>query len=262
MMTNSLEGFGMSTTNTMRWLGHAFVAMAIAVVGAHSASAQNSTGTIRGTVTGAGGVGLADAQISARNIESGVVRNTTSREQGVYVLAGLVPATYDMTVRRIGTSAVTRRVVAQIGATSVQDFTLADRPTQLQSVVVTAAPTVETRTSEVATNVTQAQISKLPTPSRNFLDLAQLAPGVTYHYRLLATNADGTNAGADQVFITQEAPSVIAQPASPVLVVPPMTTPQLPGAAGHPRLHHRRKRRGKHHRGAHHTGRRHGGLKR
>src|SRR6185312_5751016 len=35
-----------------------------------------------------------------------------------------------------------------------------------------------TRTSEVATNVTQAQITKLPTPSRNFLDLAQLAPGV------------------------------------------------------------------------------------
>ncbi len=195
MMTNSLEGFGMSTRNTMRWLGHAFVAMTIGVLGAHSALAQNSTGTIRGTVTGAGGLGLADAQVSARNIESGVVRNTTSREQGVYVLAGLVPATYEMTVRRIGTTAVTRRVVAQIGATSVQDFTLADRPTQLQSVVVTAAPTVETRTSEVATNVTQAQISKLPTPSRNFLDLAQLAPGVTVTEDRVNGNSRTVSAG-------------------------------------------------------------------
>ncbi|PYO75853.1 MAG: TonB-dependent receptor, partial [Gemmatimonadetes bacterium] len=49
----------------------------------------------------------------------------------------------------------------------------------LETQVVTAATGKETRTSESATNVTQAQISKLPTPSRNFLDLAQLAPGVT-----------------------------------------------------------------------------------
>ena len=179
MMTNSLEGFGMSTRNTMRWLGHAFVAMAIAVVGAHSASAQNSTGTVRGTVTGSNGAGLADAQVSARNVESGVVRNATSREGGLYVLPGLVPAAYDMTVRRIGTSAITRRVVVQIGATQIQDFTLVDRPTQLQSVVVTAAPTIETHTSEVATNVSDAQITKLPTSSRNFLELAALAPGIT-----------------------------------------------------------------------------------
>jgi hypothetical protein len=61
----------------------------------------------------------------------------------------------------------------------VQDFALASQATQLATQVVTAATGVETHTSEVATNVTQAQISKLPSPSRNFLDLAALAPGVT-----------------------------------------------------------------------------------
>src|SRR5204862_7811346 len=35
------------------------------------------------------------------------------------------------------------------------------------------------RTSEVATNVTTEQIQQLPSSSRNFLDLAGLAPGVT-----------------------------------------------------------------------------------
>ena len=141
--------------------------------------AQNVTGTVRGTVSGSGGAPVGNAQISARNTESGVLRGTQSRDGGFYVLAGLVPGTYDVTVRRIGSSPETRRVVVQIGATNIQNFALADQATRLETVAITAAPVVETRTSEVATNVTQAQIAKLPTPSRNFLDLAQLAPGVT-----------------------------------------------------------------------------------
>lgn len=197
----------MRTRMTLRWLGRALAAVALGAMGATVAAAQNTTGTIRGTVTGSNGVGLVDAQISARNVETGVVRNTTSRDQGLYVLPGLVPAAYDMTVRRIGTSAVTRRVVVQIGATQIQNFSLADRPTQLQSVVVTAAPTVETRTSEVATNVSQAQISKLPSASRNFLELAGLAPGITVsedrigsqNFRTL--QAGGQSASAINLFV-------------------------------------------------------------
>lgn len=197
----------MSTGNTRRWIARAFMAAAIAVLNSSVAAAQNVTGTVRGTVTASSGAGLADAQISMRNVESGVVRNTASRGEGLYVLPGLVPATYDMTVRRIGTSAVTRRVVVQIGATQIQNFSLIDRPQQLQSVVVTAAPTVETQTSEVATNVNEAQITKLPSSSRNFLELAALAPGVTISEdRINAQNfrtiqAGGQSANAVNLFI-------------------------------------------------------------
>ena len=207
MITNPLEGFGMSTRNTMRWLGRALVGLAIAVLNAGSVEAQNSTGTIRGTITGTNGAGVADAQISARNVESGVVRNTTSRNKGLYVLPGLVPATYDMTVRRIGTAAVTRRVVVQIGAVQIQNFSLVEQATQLERVVVSAAPTVETRTSEVATNVSEQQITKLPTASRNFLELAALAPGITVSEdRISGTNfrtiqAGGQSANAVNLFI-------------------------------------------------------------
>jgi hypothetical protein len=146
---------------------------------AGSLAAQNTTGTIRGTVTGAGGAPIASAQISARNVNSGAVRNALSNDAGGYALVGLVPGTYDVTVRRIGNAPQNRRVVVQIGATQSQDFALATQAAQLETQVITAATGAETRTSEVATNVTQAQISKLPTPSRNFLDLAALAPGVT-----------------------------------------------------------------------------------
>ena len=42
-----------------------------------------------------------DAQIAARNVESGVQRGTTTRSDGSYILAGLVPGTYDLTLRRL-----------------------------------------------------------------------------------------------------------------------------------------------------------------
>jgi len=112
-----------------------------------------------------------------------------------------------MTVRRIGMAAQTRRVVVQIGATSIQDFTLTQAAQQVQAVQVTAAAGVETRTSEVATNVTQAQINGLPTSSRNFLELAALAPGITVSEdRINGTNfrtiqAGGQSANAVNLFI-------------------------------------------------------------
>src|SRR5690349_374215 len=144
-----------------------------------TASAQTTTGTVRGTVTGTGGAALSGVQIAARNVESGVPRAATSRDDGTYVLPGLTPGAYDFTVRRIGYSPVTRRVVVQIGATQFQDFNLSPQAVTLGTVAVTAAATPEMRTSEVATNVTTEQIENLPTSSRNFLDLAALAPGVT-----------------------------------------------------------------------------------
>jgi len=157
------------------------VAAAIAVLCIASGNlfAQNSTGTIRGTVSGTGGAPIASAQIAAQNVSSGVQRNAQSNDAGFYTLVGLVPGTYLVTVRRIGNAPQTRTIVVQIGATQQQDFALATQAAQLQTQVITAASGTETRTSETATNITQAQISKLPTPSRNFLDLAALAPGVS-----------------------------------------------------------------------------------
>ena len=168
-----------SKFNLNRFHRGAAIAIALICIVSGNLFGQNATGTIRGTVTGSGGAPVGSAQIQARNTESGVQRGTLSRDDGFYVLAGVIPGTYDVTIRRIGSAPQTRRVVVQIGATQTQDFALAEQATQLETQVVTAATGIETRTSESATNVTQAQIAKLPTPSRNFLDLAALAPGVS-----------------------------------------------------------------------------------
>ncbi|HZK78655.1 MAG TPA: carboxypeptidase-like regulatory domain-containing protein, partial [Gemmatimonadaceae bacterium] len=168
-----------SNINLHRITRGVIAAFALMVGAAGSLSSQTTTGTLKGSVTGTGGAAVSGAQITVRNTSSGVARNATARDDGTYVMPGIIPGTYEVSVRRIGTAPQTRTVVIQIGATQVQDFALVSQPTTLQTQVVTAASGRETQTSEIATNVTKEQIEKLPTPSRNFLDLAALTPGVT-----------------------------------------------------------------------------------
>lgn len=178
----------------------ALAALGLVAVTAASVPAQTTTGTIRGTVS-SGGAAVSNAQIQVRNPATGVQRGAISRDDGSYTLPGLVPASYVMTVRRIGSEPQTRNVVVQIGTTQIQDFSISSQAAQLETVLVQAAAAIETRTSEVATNVTQAQIEKLPTPSRNFLDLAALTPGVTVtedrvngQFRTFSAGGQGPNA--------------------------------------------------------------------
>ncbi|MGE5141861.1 MAG: carboxypeptidase regulatory-like domain-containing protein, partial [Acidobacteriota bacterium] len=197
----------MTMVNGMRWLGGVLAIGGLLLLATDRAAAQTTTGTIRGYVRDSSGAPLAAADIQARNIGTGVVRTATTNADGSYALPGLAPATYDLTTRHIGHSPQARRVTVQIGSTLLADFTLRAGAVELAAVTVAAgAPPLETRTSEVATNVTTQQIDRLPTPSRNFLDLAALAPGVTVSEdRIQGTSrtfqAGGQSASAVNVFI-------------------------------------------------------------
>lgn len=60
--------------------------------------------------------------------------------------------------------------------------------------------------------------------------LQDLAPGATYHYRIVATNADGTAYGADQSFTTPTISSPIVLPlTAPLLATPAATSPTESG---------------------------------
>ncbi len=140
-------------------------------------TAQTSTGTVRGYVRDENGAPLAGSDIQAKSVLTGVARTATTLGNGSYVMPGLTPGSYDLTARHIGHTPQQRRVEVSIGATLSADFDLKAGAVELQAITVTTPP-VE-RTSEIATNVTPQQIQALPTSSRNFLDLAALAPGVS-----------------------------------------------------------------------------------
>src|SRR5687768_9969236 len=143
-------------------------------------TAQTSTGSIRGSVRDEAGAPVSGATVTASGVNLGMVRTVTTGENGFYNLAGLRPDRYALTIRRIGFNVQGDSLTVGVGQTIQRDVRMRSATTQLESVVIVAAGTEgETRTSEVATNVTQEQINNLPTPDRSFISLAALAPGVT-----------------------------------------------------------------------------------
>ncbi|HET7358875.1 MAG TPA: TonB-dependent receptor, partial [Rhodanobacteraceae bacterium] len=143
--------------------------------------AQSSTATIRGTVSAA--QGQMPTQLVATNTANGFSYRTTVAADGSYTLVGLPPATYTIAASGNGASA-SRTVSVQVGqaltlnlaATATTPGT--ENAATLAAVNVTATSLVETRTSEVATNISQKQIQDLPQNERNFLSFAKLVPGV------------------------------------------------------------------------------------
>ncbi|MDP1857119.1 MAG: TonB-dependent receptor [Gemmatimonadaceae bacterium] len=159
-----------------RW---SLASLAAAAGLAISLGAQTTTGSVRGYVRDPAGNPLADAQISARSVDMGLLRGTVSNTSGFYNLPGLRPGPYEISIRRLGFAAQTRAVTVSIGQTITLEFRMQQTATQIAGVVVTADATEKSRTSEIGTNVSRDQIRDLPSADRNFLDLTRLVPGIT-----------------------------------------------------------------------------------
>jgi outer membrane receptor protein involved in Fe transport len=142
--------------------------------------AQTSTSSIRGVVRDASGP-LAEATVEAVGTQSGFRHSSTTGPQGRFSLAGLAPGLYTLTVSSGAYSPQSRTVQVLIGQDVEAEFVLSPSEVFTEDVTVVGDAVqllVETRTSEIATNVTPQQMEALPQNSRNFLNLAALAPGV------------------------------------------------------------------------------------
>jgi hypothetical protein len=102
----------------------------------------------------------------------------------------------------IGFGDMSRTIRVGVGQTLDVNFNLSESAVELQGIQVTAQRVTESRTSEVATNVTPEQVQNLPSPDRNFLGLAVLAPGTSLQNNTLDGQRKTFSAGAqgaDQV---------------------------------------------------------------
>nr|WP_256731445.1 carboxypeptidase regulatory-like domain-containing protein [Sphingomonas sp. dw_22] len=153
-----------------------------------AASAQVTTGTLRGHVTGADGAAAGGAAVTARNTSTNQSYRVAADANGNYTLTGLRPATYEVTATA-GEQTASKLVQIVVGQAANLDLAIlsaeaaAAEPATVGSdeIVVVGSRLAETRTSEVATNVSQDQIRILPQTDRNFLSFAALAPGVRYN---------------------------------------------------------------------------------
>lgn len=168
----------------IRYLGAASVlAMAVSLGMAGMATAQVATSTIRGEVTDSG-AGEAGATVVARDVASGFTTRTTANANGGYVLSGLRPGTYEITVTTAEGETASDTVTIGVGQVGDLDLdvsgtVVAGSPgSNVDDIVVVGRRLPEVRTPEIATNVTTQQIETLPQINRNFLNFAALAPGV------------------------------------------------------------------------------------
>ena len=176
----------------------AAVAAALAIPGV--TWAQSAEATLRGNAP-------ANVDVTAKNVATGATRRTRSGADGSYTLAGLPPGTY-----RVDAGAGTETVVTlSVASTATLDLVSGEATAEveapLQEVVVSGRRLNEVRTSEVGTNVSQAQIENVPQMTRNFLEFADTVPGVTFQVdangktsmRGGAQNANGVNLYIDGV---------------------------------------------------------------
>ncbi|MEO6264274.1 MAG: TonB-dependent receptor, partial [Luteimonas sp.] len=156
------------------------------VIAAPNAFAQSTAATIRGQVM-VDSTPAADARVTATNLATGLTRSVQSASNGSYSLVGLPPGSYRIDVAAGGKTS-SQNVTVQVGQTATLDLGVggvAETPTAgdvttLGTVTVIAPALVETKTSEIATYVTQKQIETLPQSSRNFLAFADIVPGVMF----------------------------------------------------------------------------------
>jgi len=149
------------------------------------AAAQVTTGSIRGQVRAGDGSAAAGAQVTARNTGTNQTYRATSAADGRYTLSGLRPGSYEVTATA-GEQTASQTVTLGVGQAASLDLAVGAEVAggvndTGNEIVVTGSRLTETRTSEVATNVSQEQIRTLPQTDRNFLSFVALAPGVRYN---------------------------------------------------------------------------------
>ncbi|MCL4812618.1 MAG: TonB-dependent receptor [Vicinamibacteraceae bacterium] len=143
-----------------------------------SAAAQSTTATIQGTVSDDTGV-LPGVVVIAREQQSGFQYESVTDGEGRYQLAGLRPGTYEITVTMDQYKPAAKTVQVLLGQTPTVDFRITPDIIYTESVqVVGDSRIIETKTSQVTTNVTEEQVRYLPQNTRNFLNFAALAPNV------------------------------------------------------------------------------------
>jgi Carboxypeptidase regulatory-like domain/TonB-dependent Receptor Plug Domain/TonB dependent receptor len=159
---------------------NARMVLVFVLLAAVSLSAQTFRGTILGTVTDPSGAVVAGAQVTVKNLGTGLERTTDTSADGSYALPELPIGTYTVTVILTGfQTAVTTGVTVDVAGERRVDAAL--KAGQVSTKVEVAGdllPQVETTSAELGGTLTAETIEALPINGRDYQKLIYLNPGV------------------------------------------------------------------------------------
>ncbi|MCS7228685.1 MAG: carboxypeptidase regulatory-like domain-containing protein [Candidatus Kryptonium sp.] len=160
-----------------------FILILLTIIGVnYLAIGQITTGSIEGRVVDNEGKPLSDAQIVAKNLETGLVRGTITAKSGTYRILGLQPGKYEITAMYVGYRKTTKIIEILMGQVETINFTLVPEAIELGAVeVVAVSSPIELKRTDVSMPVRREQIVNLPLDTRNIMNLAALVPGIKYY---------------------------------------------------------------------------------
>ena len=130
--------------------------------------------------------------------DTGVATVATTNSSGFYNSGSITPGNYTVKAEAKGFATSETNVLVQIGNNSAVNFKLQVGAENTTVTVEAAAAGVNTEQTSVQGVLTATQIENLPVNGRNFLDLAQLEPGVQIQD---GTNFDPTKIGYQSISI-------------------------------------------------------------
>src|SRR6266446_1536494 len=142
------------------------------------AQAGISTGSIQGTILDPNGASVAGAKVLITSKCTGAKIALDVTSTGTYNSGPLVPCEYIVRVDAPGFRALEEKITVQVGNVSPGTMTLELGSGSTIITVEGSAVIVDTDQASIQGVVTSDQIENLPINGRNFLDLAQLEPGV------------------------------------------------------------------------------------
>ena len=155
-----------------------FALLAAAVPGVR---AQQITAAITGKVTDATGAAVAGAKVTATDTQRGSSFPTVTNDEGVYNLPRLPIGTYDLKVESTGFQAAQQsNILLNLNQTARVDVQLQVGNIATSVEVTSAAPILQTESTEVSTIIDAHTNVTLPLATRNYVQLTLLAPGAVH----------------------------------------------------------------------------------
>lgn len=172
-----------------------FLALALlaasAVLSSDRLRAQGVYGTVQGSVRDNSGALIPDADVSVREVSTGLTSSVHTNNQGIFVLTSLRPGVYTLTAHHEGFSDVVRpQIEVRVGDQVSLDLALSIGSATSAVSVTAETPLVHTDDTLVGSVIDEQTIKQLPLAGRNAFDLALLTPGVTQSAVSNGTGAD------------------------------------------------------------------------
>jgi hypothetical protein len=154
--------------------------IAIGLLALSYLAAQTTTARMVGTVRDRTGAVLPKVEVTVRNVDTSIARTAPTNDVGDYVVTNLPVGRYEVSAEFPGFKKyVQGPITLEVEQTARVDLTM-DPGSVTESVTVEGvSPMVESDRSQVGKVVENQVVVEIPLNGRNFLELAQLLPGMT-----------------------------------------------------------------------------------